>query len=296
MVLGSRNAKGSRGQRSPGFSLQRHSNPTVLFPLCGTTNALRRIRDGLETGLGDLHAAHLALAIAAIVDPLDGRRNLVERVLPTPEQTQREFLIGVPSSKLCHVIGHACRVAAVLVQRVIFHLGHVALESCPQGEESFAMRLDFRFRHSVGPQVRIDFRVVWHRHRVFLPRGGFVDLFYYSLARWEEASWRTVLYTDTWFSVWHGSLLGRVAGIMKVHASSQAVRSDIAGANLLVKITLRVGESVQEAVRRLRKIVERSGLKRELRRRERYEKPSDVRRKAKIRAIRRAKARRAAKG
>jgi small subunit ribosomal protein S21 len=57
----------------------------------------------------------------------------------------------------------------------------------------------------------------------------------------------------------------------------------------LVKIILRVGESVQEAVRRLRKIVERSGLKRELRRRERYEKPSDVKRRAKLRAIRRSK-------
>ena len=58
----------------------------------------------------------------------------------------------------------------------------------------------------------------------------------------------------------------------------------------MVKIILRVGESVQEAVRRLRKIVERSGLKRELRRRERYEKPSDVKRRAKQRAIRRSKA------
>ena len=59
--------------------------------------------------------------------------------------------------------------------------------------------------------------------------------------------------------------------------------------NNLVKIVLRERESVQEAVRRLRKLVERTGLKRELRRRERYEKPSDVKRKAKARAIRRSK-------
>jgi small subunit ribosomal protein S21 len=58
----------------------------------------------------------------------------------------------------------------------------------------------------------------------------------------------------------------------------------------LVKIMLRERESVQEAVRRFRKLVERTGLKRELRRRERYEKPSDVKRKAKARTIRRAKA------
>ena len=58
----------------------------------------------------------------------------------------------------------------------------------------------------------------------------------------------------------------------------------------MVKIVLRERESAQEAVRRLRKILDRSGLKRELRRRERYEKPSAVKRQAKNRAIRRTKA------
>lgn len=57
----------------------------------------------------------------------------------------------------------------------------------------------------------------------------------------------------------------------------------------MVKIVLRERESVQEAVRRFRKLVERTGLKRELRRRERYEKPSDIRRRAKERAIRRSR-------
>jgi small subunit ribosomal protein S21 len=64
----------------------------------------------------------------------------------------------------------------------------------------------------------------------------------------------------------------------------------------VAKIMLRPGESVQEAVRRFRKIVERSGLKRELRRRERYEKPSDVKRRTKDRAIRRSKAQQKAGG
>jgi small subunit ribosomal protein S21 len=59
---------------------------------------------------------------------------------------------------------------------------------------------------------------------------------------------------------------------------------------VVVKIVLRERESAQEAVRRLRKILDRSGLKRELRRRERYEKPSAVKRQAKNRAIRRTKA------
>ena len=64
----------------------------------------------------------------------------------------------------------------------------------------------------------------------------------------------------------------------------------------MVKIMLRVGEPVQEAVRRFRKIVDRSGLKREMRRRERFEKPSDVKRRAKDRAIRRSKAQQKAEG
>jgi small subunit ribosomal protein S21 len=58
---------------------------------------------------------------------------------------------------------------------------------------------------------------------------------------------------------------------------------------VVVKIILREQESAQEAVRRFRKIVERSGLKRELRRRERYEKPSEIRRREKQRAIRKSK-------
>ena len=52
---------------------------------------------------------------------------------------------------------------------------------------------------------------------------------------------------------------------------------------------LRDRESIQEAVRRFRKIVERSGLKKEMRRRQYYEKPSEIKRRARLRAERRAK-------
>jgi small subunit ribosomal protein S21 len=55
----------------------------------------------------------------------------------------------------------------------------------------------------------------------------------------------------------------------------------------VVKLTLRDKETVQDAVRRFRKLVERSGLKKEMRRREYFEKPSEVKRRAKLRAIRR---------
>jgi small subunit ribosomal protein S21 len=57
----------------------------------------------------------------------------------------------------------------------------------------------------------------------------------------------------------------------------------------VVKLTLRDKESAQEAVRRFRKLVERSGIKKEMRVREFYEKPSEVKRRARLRAERRAR-------
>jgi small subunit ribosomal protein S21 len=62
----------------------------------------------------------------------------------------------------------------------------------------------------------------------------------------------------------------------------------------VVKLTLRDKETAQEAVRRFRKLVERSGIKKEMRIREFYEKPSATKRRAKIRAQRRNKRERTA--
>ncbi len=55
----------------------------------------------------------------------------------------------------------------------------------------------------------------------------------------------------------------------------------------MVKLTIRDKESIQDAVRRFRKLIERSGIKKEMRRREHFEKPSEIKRRAKLRAIRR---------
>ena len=66
------------------------------------------------------------------------------------------------------------------------------------------------------------------------------------------------------------------------------VRSGSTGVNV-VKLNVRDRESIQEAVRRFRKLVERSGIKKEMRRKEYYEKPSDTRRRARLRAERRAR-------
>lgn len=57
----------------------------------------------------------------------------------------------------------------------------------------------------------------------------------------------------------------------------------------MVKLTLRDKETAQEAVRRFRKLVERSGIKKEMRIREFYEKPSATNRRAKLRAQRRGR-------
>ena len=57
----------------------------------------------------------------------------------------------------------------------------------------------------------------------------------------------------------------------------------------MVKLQVRDRESIQDAVRRFRKLVERSGIKKEMRRREYYEKPREIKRRARLRAERRAK-------
>ena len=57
----------------------------------------------------------------------------------------------------------------------------------------------------------------------------------------------------------------------------------------MVKLVVRDRESIQEAVRRFRKLVERSGIKKEIRIREFYEKPSETKRRARLRAQRRAR-------
>jgi len=57
----------------------------------------------------------------------------------------------------------------------------------------------------------------------------------------------------------------------------------------VVKLRLRDGERIQDAVKRFRKLVEHAGIKKEMRRREFYEKPSDCDRRNRRRAERRAR-------
>jgi len=65
--------------------------------------------------------------------------------------------------------------------------------------------------------------------------------------------------------------------------------SSDANGETMVKLMVRDSETIQEAVRRFRKLVERSGIKKEMRRREHYQKPSEIRRRQKIQAERRNK-------
>jgi small subunit ribosomal protein S21 len=58
---------------------------------------------------------------------------------------------------------------------------------------------------------------------------------------------------------------------------------------MMVRLLVRDKETIQEAVRRFRKLVERSGIKKEMRRREFYEKPSEIKRRAHLRAERRSR-------
>ena len=55
----------------------------------------------------------------------------------------------------------------------------------------------------------------------------------------------------------------------------------------MVKMRVREDESVQQAVRRFRKLVEYAGIKREMRRREFYEKPTSIRKRKAAAAVKR---------
>jgi len=57
----------------------------------------------------------------------------------------------------------------------------------------------------------------------------------------------------------------------------------------VVKLRLRENEHISEAVKRFRKLVEHAGIKKEMRRREYYEKPSEINRRSRRRAERRAR-------
>ena len=46
----------------------------------------------------------------------------------------------------------------------------------------------------------------------------------------------------------------------------------------MVKLRLRDNENINDAVKRFRKLVEHAGIKKEMRRREYYEKPSEIKR------------------
>ncbi len=69
----------------------------------------------------------------------------------------------------------------------------------------------------------------------------------------------------------------------------RVVRSCRKGDLFVVKLRVRSGESIQEAVRRFRKLCERSGLRKEMRRKAYYEKPSERRRREELKRLRKAR-------
>jgi len=98
----------------------------------------------------DLFTALLAPTIATVCDPPDCRINLVEDASFATEQTEREFLIGTFAPKLSRV-GRYAGGPGVILQSIIFHLGHDTEELCPQSEESRPMKSQVGVRHFVEP-------------------------------------------------------------------------------------------------------------------------------------------------
>jgi len=98
----------------------------------------------------DLFTALLAPTIATVCDPPDRRINLVEDAFFATEQPEREFLIGTFAPKLSRV-GWYAGGPGVVLQGIIFHLGHDTEELCPQGQESRPMKGQVGVGHVVEP-------------------------------------------------------------------------------------------------------------------------------------------------
>jgi small subunit ribosomal protein S21 len=81
--------------------------------------------------------------------------------------------------------------------------------------------------------------------------------------------------------------VGRRVGDGRVGAFLQ--RNESRESEPVVKLRVRSGESIQEAVRRFRKLCERSGLRKEMRRKAYYEKPSERRRREELKRLRKAR-------
>jgi hypothetical protein len=116
-----------------------------VFSFRCTPNALGRIRNGLETGLGDSLSARLASAIASHIDPSDRCFNLVKDVLLAAEQAQREFSIEAVATKLRHVHRHSGGV--FFHQGSAGHLAHIASKPSAQSQKSLPVKQEVRRHH-----------------------------------------------------------------------------------------------------------------------------------------------------
>lgn len=65
---------------------------------------------------------------------------------------------------------------------------------------------------------------------------------------------------------------------------------------MALKMRLRGNESIEQAVRRFKKLLERSGIPKEVRKHEHYEKPSEARRRARLRRQKAARRKQAQAG
>ena len=78
-------------------------------------------------------------------------------------------------------------------------------------------------------------------------------------------------------------------GTYRYRLQCERFSKNIRREDCVVKLRLRDNEGINDAVKRFRKLVEHAGIKKEMRRREFYEKPSETRRRARRRAERRSR-------
>ena len=125
-----------------------------------TLDAMRRVRQGLEPGLGDRLAAFLASTVSPCVDPTQGGLDLVERLLFVLDQTEGELLVVVLGPHVGHVERDVGEVARRLrlgsSQGLIGHLVEVPAEPARRLRRVFLYDSTSSFFSAVGMKATLS--------------------------------------------------------------------------------------------------------------------------------------------
>ena len=114
--------------------------PPLLLD-CRALHADGRVGDGLQPRLGNLLAAILALAVAAVGDPFQGELDLIEGLFLAANQAQGKLLLEVVAAQVGQVDRQAAGFRTALAQGRVGHPPHLAAQAGSEAEKPGAIKV-----------------------------------------------------------------------------------------------------------------------------------------------------------